>query len=342
MAVTDQLITLIWIIIKIVLILVPLLVAVAFITLAERKVIAYMQSRVGPNRVGFHGLAQPIADIFKLLLKEVIIPTASSRYLYLIAPILSLVPALAAWAVIPFTQGWVLLNVNAGLLFLFSMTSLGVYGILVAGWASNSKYALFGALRSAAQVVSYEIPMGFALVGVLLAAGTMNLQGIVLRQSGALWHWFWLPLLPLFVTYWITAVAETNRAPFDVAEGESEIVAGFHVEYAGVTFALFFLAEYANMVLVSAIATVIFLGGWLSPFQGIPGLESLFAWVPGIIWFVLKLSLFIFTYFWMRATFPRYRYDQIMRLCWKVLIPVTLVWLIILALAIEFHWTHWL
>ncbi|AAO90938.1 NADH-quinone oxidoreductase subunit NuoH [Coxiella burnetii] len=339
---TDQLITLIWIIIKIVLILVPLLVAVAFITLAERKVIGYMQSRVGPNRVGFRGLAQPIADIFKLLLKEVIIPTASSRYLYLIAPILSLVPALAAWAVIPFAQGWVLANVNAGLLFLFAMTSLGVYGILVAGWASNSKYAFFGALRSAAQVVSYEIPMGFALVGVLLAAGTMNLQGIVLRQSGGLWHWFWLPLLPLFVTYWITAVAETNRAPFDVAEGESEIVAGFHVEYAGVTFALFFLAEYANMVLVSAIATVIFLGGWLSPFQGIPGLESLFAWVPGIVWFVLKLSLFIFTYFWMRATFPRYRYDQIMRLCWKVLIPVTLVWIIILALAIEFHWTHWL
>ncbi|WP_259411981.1 NADH-quinone oxidoreductase subunit NuoH [Coxiella burnetii] len=339
---TDQLITLIWIIIKIVLILVPLLVAVAFITLAERKVIGYMQSRVGPNRVGFRGLAQPIADIFKLFLKEVIIPTASSRYLYLIAPILSLVPALAAWAVIPFAQGWVLANVNAGLLFLFAMTSLGVYGILVAGWASNSKYAFFGALRSAAQVVSYEIPMGFALVGVLLAAGTMNLQGIVLRQSGGLWHWFWLPLLPLFVTYWITAVAETNRAPFDVAEGESEIVAGFHVEYAGVTFALFFLAEYANMVLVSAIATVIFLGGWLSPFQGIPGLESLFAWVPGIVWFVLKLSLFIFTYFWMRATFPRYRYDQIMRLCWKVLIPVTLVWIIILALAIEFHWTHWL
>ncbi|MBW5802662.1 NADH-quinone oxidoreductase subunit NuoH [Coxiella endosymbiont of Ornithodoros amblus] len=342
MAVTDQLITLIWIIIKMILILVPLLVAVAFITLAERKVIGYMQSRVGPNRVGFRGVAQPIADILKLLLKEVIIPTASSRYLYLIAPILSLVPALAAWAVIPFAQGWMLANVNAGLLFLFSMTSLGVYGILVAGWASNSKYAFFGALRSAAQVVSYEIPMGFALVGVLLVAGTMNLQGIVLRQSGGLWHWFCLPLLPLFVTYWITAVAETNRAPFDVAEGESEIVAGFHVEYAGVTFALFFLAEYANMVLVSAIATVIFLGGWLSPFQGIPGLESLFAWVPGIIWFVLKLSVFIFTYFWMRATFPRYRYDQIMRLCWKVLIPVTLAWLIILALAIEFHSAHWL
>ena len=337
---TNQLITLIWVVAKIVLILVPLLTMVGFITLAERKVIGYMQSRVGPNRVGFCGLGQPIADVVKLLLKEVIIPTASSRYLYVIAPILSLVPALTAWAVIPFSQELVLANINAGLLFLFSMTSLGVYGILVAGWSSNSKYAFFGALRSAAQVVSYEIPMGFSLVGVLLAAGTMNLQEIVLRQSGGPWHWFWLPLLPLFLTYWITAVAETNRAPFDVAEGESEIVAGFHVEYAGVTFALFFLAEYTNMVLVSAITTVMFLGGWLSPFQGIPILDSFFSWVPGIMWFLLKLSLFIFTYFWLRATFPRYRYDQIMQLCWKILIPITLVWIIFLGVAIEFHWTY--
>lgn len=338
----DQLIALIWIIIKIVLILLPLLMVVAFITLAERKVIGYIQSRVGPNRVGFRGIAQPIADVLKLLLKEVIIPTASNRYLYIIAPILSLVPALTAWAVIPFTQKWVLANVNAGLLFLFVMSSLGVYGILVAGWSSNSKYAFFGALRSAAQVVSYEIPMGFSFVGVLLAADTMNLQGIVLRQSGGLWHWFWLPLLPLFITYWITAVAETNRAPFDVSEGESEIVAGFHVEYAGVTFALFFLAEYANMILVSTIATVLFLGGWLSPFQGIPGLESLFAWVPGIAWFTLKLSIFIFTYFWIRATFPRYRYDQLMRLCWKVLIPVTLICILALGAVVKLGWTDWL
>lgn len=337
----DKILALIWIIIKIVIILIPILIVVAFLTFAERKMIGYIQARIGPNQVGFRGFAQPIADALKLLFKEVIVPTSSNRYLYCIAPILSLVPALVAWAVIPFSKGWVLANVNAGLLFLFTMSSLGVYGILVAGWSSNSKYAFFGALRSAAQVVSYEIPMGFALVGVLIAAGTMNLQGIVLRQAGGIWHWLWLPLLPLFLVYWITAVAETNRAPFDVAEGESEIVAGFHVEYSGVMFALFFLAEYSNMVLVSAIATVIFLGGWLSPFQGVPVLESIFTWVPGVAWFFLKLSLFIFTYFWMRATFPRYRYDQIMRFCWKILIPVTLVWIVVLASAVEFHLTHW-
>ncbi|QTS83674.1 NADH-quinone oxidoreductase subunit NuoH [Coxiella endosymbiont of Amblyomma nuttalli] len=334
----DQImIIMIRIIIKIVIILVPILIVVAFLTFAERKVIGYIQGRIGPNQVGFRGFAQPIADILKLLLKEIIVPTASNRYLYFIAPILSLVPALLAWSVIAFSKGWVLANVNAGLLFIFAMSSLGVYGILVAGWSSNSKYAFFGALRSAAQVVSYEIPMGFTLVGVLIATGTMNLQEIVLRQTGGIWHWLWLPLLPLFLVYWITAVAETNRAPFDVAEGESEIVAGFHVEYSGIMFALFFLAEYTNMVLVSAITTVIFWGGWLSPFQGIPALEKVFAWVPEIAWFLLKLSLFIFIYFWMRATFPRYRYDQIMRLCWKILIPVTLIWIMVLALAVEFH-----
>ncbi|MFW0079142.1 MAG: NADH-quinone oxidoreductase subunit NuoH [Coxiella endosymbiont of Haemaphysalis qinghaiensis] len=337
----HQLLTLVFIIIKILIILIPLMLMVAFLTFVERKVIGYIQSRVGPNRVGFRGFAQPIADALKLLFKEIIIPSASNRYLYIIAPVLSLMPALAAWAVIPFSKGWVLANVNAGLLFLFAMTSLGVYGILIAGWASNSKYAFFGALRLAAQVVSYEIPMGFALVGVLIAAGTMNLQGIIFRQIGGIWHWFWLPLLPLFLVYWITAVAETNRAPFDVAEGESEIVAGFHVEYSGIAFALFFLAEYTNMVLVGGIAVVIFLGGWLSPFQGIPVLSVLFSWVPGIVWFVLKLSLFVFTYFWMRATFPRYRYDQIMRLCWKILIPVTLIWIVILGLAVEFHLGPW-
>ena len=334
---TDKVPTLIWIIVKIIVILIPILIFIAFLTFAERKVIGYIQARIGPNQVGFRGFAQPIADVLKLLFKEIIVPNSSSRYLYFIAPVLSLTPALVAWAVVPFAKGWVLTNVNAGLLFLFSMSSLGVYGILVAGWSSNSKYAFFGALRSAAQVVSYEIPMGFALVGVLIATGTMNLQGIVLRQAGGIWHWLWLPLLPLFLVYWITAVAETNRAPFDVAEGESEIVAGFHVEYSGTTFALFFLAEYSNMVLVSAIATVIFLGGWLSPFQGIPILQSIFSWIPGIVWFLLKLSLFIFTYFWMRATFPRYRYDQIMRFCWKTLIPVTFVWIVVLALMVEFH-----
>ncbi len=337
----DQLLSLIWIIIKIVFILVPLLVAVAYITLAERKVISYMQGRIGPNRVGMRGMLQPIADTVKLMFKEVITPAVSNRYLFFIAPVITIGPALAAWSVIPFMKGWVLANVNAGVLFLFAMTSLGVYGILVAGWSSNSKYAFYGALRSAAQVVSYEIAMGFTFVGVLLAANSMNLTKIVLRQSGGFWHWYWLPLLPLFVVYWISAVAETNRAPFDVAEGESEIVAGFHVEYSGMAFAIFFLAEYANMILVSAVAALLFFGGWLSPFQGIPVLGPLLAWVPGIFWFLLKMSFFMYLYFWLRATFPRYRYDQIMHLGWKVLIPVTLLWIIVLAVAIEFHMGFW-
>jgi NADH-quinone oxidoreductase subunit H len=328
-------IALAWILIKILLIIIPLMLVVAYFTLAERKVIGYMQCRIGPNRVGIFGLAQPIADAIKLLFKEIIIPTASNRYLFVIAPILSIAPSLAAWAVIPFDQGLVLANINAGLLFLFSMTSLGVYGILVAGWASNSKYSFFGALRAAAQTVSYEIPMGFALVGVLMLADTMNLQNLVLRQSGGIWHWFVLPLLPLFLVYWISAVAETNRAPFDVTEGESELVAGYHVEYSGMPFAVFFLAEYANMVLVSVIATLLFFGGWLSPFQGIPFVEHWFAWVPGIVWLILKASFFMFLYLWMRATFPRYRYDQIMHLGWKVLIPITLVWIVLVGFAIE-------
>lgn len=337
----EQIITLLWIILKIIIIIVPLMVAVLIITLMERKVIGFMQSRIGPNRNGPGGLFQPIADVLKLLHKEIIFPSASNRYLYIIAPMLSIAPSLAAWAVIPFAPKWVLANVNAGLLYLFAMTSLGVYGILVAGWASNSKYAFFGAMRSCAQVISYEIALGFTLVGVLLATGTMNLTDIVLKQSGGFWHWYWLPLLPLFVVYWISGVAETNRAPFDVAEGESEIVAGFHVEYAGMAFAIFFLAEYANMVLISGIAALIFWGGWLSPFQGIPGLEQAFAWVPGIIWYLLKMSFFIFLYFWLRATFPRYRYDQIMHLGWKVLIPITIFWLILVALAVQFHVGYW-
>ncbi|EKD77439.1 MAG: hypothetical protein ACD_42C00332G0004 [uncultured bacterium] len=332
----EQLETLLWILIKIICILIPLFIAVAYITMAERKVISYMQQRIGPNRVGIFGLGQPIADVFKLLLKEVIIPHQSNRYLFVIAPMLAIMPALAAWAVIPFMQNWVIANINAGILYLFAMTSLGVYGILVAGWASNSKYALFGALRSAAQVISYEIALGFALVGVILLSGTLNLQELVLRQSGGFWHWYWLPLFPLFIVYWIASVAETNRAPFDVAEGESEIVAGFHVEYSGMAFAIFFLAEYANMILVSAVASIIFLGGWLSPFQGIPVLGDFFAIVPGIVWLLIKMCFFIFLYFWLRATFPRYRYDQIMHLGWKVLIPVTLVWLIVVAVAVLF------
>lgn len=337
----DQIIQLIWIVIKIILVLLPILICVAFLIFAERKVIGYIQARIGPNRVGPRGLAQPIADVFKLLTKELIFPSAANRYLFILAPILSLAPALAAWSVVPFAKGWVLSNVNAGVLFLFSMTSLGIYGILIAGWASNSKYAFFGALRFAAQVVSYEIAMGFALVGVLLVAGTMNLQSIVLKQTGGMWHWFCLPLLPLFVVYWISAMAETNRAPFDVAEGESEIVAGFHVEYSGSAFTLFFLAEYANMILVSAIATTLFVGGWLSPFEGIPGLQAMFAWVPGVVWFSLKVACFIFLYFWIRATFPRYRYDQIMHLGWKILIPVTLIWILVLSVAVQFHVGYW-
>ena len=330
----EQLQTLIWIILKIICILIPLFISVAYVTMLERKVISYMQGRIGPNRVGPFGLLQPLADTVKLLFKEVIVPTQSNQYLFVIAPMLAIMPALAAWAVVPFMKGWVIANINCGVLYLFAMTSLGVYGILVAGWASNSKYALFGAMRSAAQVVSYEIALGFSLVGVILASGTMNLSDLVLKQSGGLWHWYWLPLFPLFIVYWISSVAETNRAPFDVAEGEAEIVAGFHVEYSGMAFAIFFLAEYANMILVSALASIIFFGGWLSPFQGIPMLDTFFAWVPGIFWLLLKMCFFIFLYFWMRATFPRYRYDQIMYLGWKILIPVTLVWLVVVAVVV--------
>ncbi len=317
----------------ILLITLPLLGAVAYLTYAERKVIGYIQVRVGPNRVGFRGLLQPIADAFKLMTKEIVIPTNSDRFLFIIAPILAIAPALAAWAVMPFNDGWVLADINAGLLYLLAMTSIGVYGIILAGWASNSKYAFLGAMRSAAQVVAYEIAMGFTLVGVLMAAGSLNLSEIVRAQQGSLLHWYWLPLLPLFIIYFISAVAETNRAPFDVAEGESEIVAGFHIEYSGMLFAVFFLAEYANMILVSALAAVMFLGGWLSPFQG-TFLEGMFSWVPGIIWFFIKISFFLFLFLWFRATFPRYRYDQIMRLGWKVFIPITLVWVVLVGIAV--------
>lgn len=337
----DDLIYVGTILLKIVLIILPLLGVVAYLTLAERKVISYIQVRIGPNRVGFRGVLQPIADAVKLIFKEIIIPTPSNRYLFLLAPILAMAPSLLAWSVIPFNKDWVLANVDAGVLFLFAVTSLGVYGILIAGWASNSKYSFFGALRAAAQTISYEIAMGFALVSVLLGAGSMNLQEIVLSQSGGIWHWFFLPLLPAFVVYWISAVAETNRAPFDVAEGESEIVAGFHVEYSGMSFAVFFLAEYANMVLISVIAALMFFGGWLSPFEGFPAVNQFFTWVPGIVWLCLKSSFFLFLYLWMRATFPRYRYDQIMRLGWKVLIPISLVWLLVVAVAVQMKLPPW-
>lgn len=337
----DQLLILAWIVIKIVAIVLPLVLVVAYYTWAERKVIGYIQLRIGANRVGIRGIGQPIADALKLIFKELLVPTASNKYLFVIAPIIALAPSLTAWAVIPFGQGLVLADVNAGVLFLFAMTSLEVYGVLISGWASNSKYAFLGALRAAAQTVSYEIAMGFALVGVLLAADTMNLSKIVMAQSGGVLHWYWLPLLPLFGVYLVSAIAETNRAPFDVAEGESEIVAGFHVEYSGMGFALFFLSEYANMILVSIFTALMFFGGWLSPFQGIPGLEPLFAWVPGMAWLFLKTSFFMYVYLWIRATFPRYRYDQVMHLGWKVLIPVTIFWLMIVALAVQLRIPPW-
>ncbi len=309
-------------------IVLPLLAMVAYYTLAERKVIAYMHVRVGPNRVGPKGLLQPIADAVKLMFKEMIIPTNADRYLFIIAPILALVPALGAWAVIPFTENLILTDINASLLYVLALTSMGVYGVVVAGWASNSKYAFLGAMRSAAQIVAYEIAMGFALVGVLMAAGSLNLREIVMAQQGGIHQWYVLPLFPLFMVYLISGVAETNRAPFDVAEGESEIVAGFHVDYSGMGFAVFFLAEYANMILISALTVILFLGGWYPPLPFAP-----FTWIPDIGWFFVKLSMVAFLFLWFRATFPRYRYDQIMRLGWKVFIPVTLIWIVVIGVA---------
>lgn len=332
---------------KVVAVLLPLLLAVAYLTLAERKVIGYMQVRIGPNRVGPRGLLQPIADAIKLMFKEIVLPSNANRFLFLTAPILSLGPSLAAWAVVPFNDGTVLSNLNAGLLYILAMTSLGVYGVIIAGWASNSKYAFLGAMRSAAQIVAYEIAMGFALVGVLMAGSSLNLGEIVNAQQGSFLHWFWLPLLPLFVVYFISGVAETNRAPFDVAEGESEIVAGFHVEYSGITFSIFFLAEYANIILISALTAIMFLGGWLSPFEALLP-QSVFStpvlgyWLGhGIHWFLLKTSFFAFLFLWFRATFPRYRYDQIMRLGWKVFIPVTLVWIFVEGVFVYFKVGPW-
>lgn len=326
---------------KILAIVLPLLIVVAYVTYAERKVIGYIQVRLGPNRVGPYGLLQPFADLIKAVFKEVVAPTKSNRFLFILAPIFALAPGLASWAAIPFMPGLVVSDLNAGVLFIFAMASLSVYGILIAGWASNSKYAFFGALRSAAQAVSYEIAMGFSLVGVLIAAGSMNLSVIVEHQQGGIWHWYFLPLLPLFFIFWIAGVAETNRAPFDLAEGESEIVAGFHVEYSSTAFLVFFLAEYAAMVLFSMLITLLFMGGWLSPFQGIPVLHALFDWVPGIVWLFAKAGFFIFVYLWLRATFPRYRYDQLMRLGWKVLIPVTIVWIVVVALMVELRVPPW-
>ncbi len=324
---------------------VVLIISVALLTLWERKLIGWIQMRIGPNRVtifGFAaGLGQPFADVVKLLIKEVVVPVRANKVLFTLAPALTLVPALAAWAVVPLAPNYAIANVDAGLLYVLSLTSMGVYGIILAGWSSNSKYAFLGAMRSAAQLVAYEIAMGFALVGVLMAAGSLNLGTIIARQHGGplSWNWFWL--LPMFLVYFISGIAEINRAPFDVAEGESEIVAGFHVEYSGMAFALFFLAEYANMILISALTAVFFLGGWLSPFEGYPFIGRSFLALPGTHWLVLKIFVLLCLLLWFRATFPRYRYDQIMRLGWKVLIPVTLVWIAVETVMLTFKVGPW-
>ncbi len=329
----------------IVIVTVVLILCVAFLTLWERKVIGWMQLRRGPNRVRIFGLlpglGQPFADVIKLLIKEVVIPIKANKILFRLAPMIALIPAFAAWAVIPLSPELVISKADAGLLYLLSLTSMGVYGVIIAGWATNSKYAFLGAMRSAAQMVAYEIAMGFALVGVLMATGSMNLGTIVQTQAGGFlaWNWFWL--FPLFMVYFISGIAETNRAPFDVAEGESEIVAGFHVEYSGIAFALFFLAEYANMILISALTAVFFFGGWQGPLQGYPGLGDTFLGHPSFLWLFMKVFALVFLFLWFRATFPRYRFDQIMRLGWKALIPVTLVWIGVEMLLSVYHIGPW-
>ena len=316
--------------IKIIIVVVGLILIVAFLVFFERKVIGYMHARIGPNRVGPKGWFQAFADVIKLLLKEIIIPTRADRFLFLTAPLLSLIPAMAAWAVIPLNETFIIADIDAGLLYLLALTSFSVYGVILAGWASNSKYAFLGAMRSAAMMVAYEIAMGFALVGVLMAGGSLNLGQIVEAQNGGILNWFWIPLFPLFIVYFISGIAETNRHPFDVAEGESEIVAGFNVEYSGAAFAIFFLAEYANMVLISTLTSIMFLGGWESIFAGTSFLNGTAFEVlskPSIFWLAVKVSLFLFIFFWLRASFPRYRYDQIMKLGWKVLVPITIFWI---------------
>ncbi|MCK5904769.1 MAG: NADH-quinone oxidoreductase subunit NuoH [Gammaproteobacteria bacterium] len=315
---------------KIIILLVALILGAAFLVFFERKVIAFMHQRIGPNRVGPKGWFQSFADVIKLFIKEVIVPSNADRFLFLTAPLLSLIPALAAWAVIPLNETFIIADIDAGILYLLALTSFSVYGVILAGWASNSKYAFLGAMRSAAQMVAYEIAMGFALVGVLMAGGSLNLGDIVAAQSGGILHWFWIPLFPLFFVYFISGIAETNRHPFDVAEGESEIVAGFHVEYSGAAFAIFFLAEYVNMLLIATLTSIMFLGGWESFFAGSNYLMNTsleFLMEPSILWLAVKVSFFVFTFFWLRASFPRYRYDQIMKLGWKVLIPITIIWI---------------
>ena len=320
---------------QILLIVLPIMGAVAYLTLAERKVIAAMQLRKGPNVVGPFGLFQPVADGLKLLVKETVIPSGANRVVFILAPMLTFILALVAWAVIPFDAGWVLADINVGVLYLFAISSLGVYGIIMAGWASNSKYAFLGALRSAAQMVSYEVAIGFVIITVLMCVGSLNLTDVVMAQQGeGFWSWYWLPLFPMFIIFFISALAETNRHPFDLPEAEAELVAGYNVEYSSMTFALFFLGEYANMILMSGMTAVLFLGGWLPPFDIEP-----FTWIPGVIWFALKIALCLFVFLWVRATFPRYRYDQLMRLGWKVFLPFSLLWVAVSAGArIAFDW----
>ena len=317
------------------LIVVPLLGAVAYLTLAERKVIAAMQLRKGPNVVGPFGLLQPMADGIKLLIKETIIPSGANRVVFILAPMLTFVLSLIAWAVIPFDSGWVLADINVGILYLFAISSLGVYGVIMAGWASNSKYAFLGALRSAAQMVSYEVAIGFVIITVLMCVGSLNLTDVVMaQQGGGFWTWYWLPLFPMFIIFFISTLAETNRHPFDLPEAEAELVSGYNVEYSAMTFALFFLGEYANMILMSGMTVILFMGGWLPPIDIAP-----FNWVPGIIWFAAKIALCLFVFLWVRATFPRYRYDQLMRLGWKVFLPFSLLWVVLTAGAlIAFDW----
>ena len=320
-------------VVSILTVVIPLFLIVAYVTYSERKIIGFMQSRMGPTRVGPSGLLQPIADVLKLVSKEIIIPTNANKAIFLTAPMLMLVPSLLVWSVIPLSEFFIISNINAGLLFILALTSLSVYGVILAGWASNSKYAFLGSMRSAAQIIAYEIAMGFALVGVLRLSGSLNLQTIIMQQSGSIFSWYWIPLFPLFLIYFIAGVAETNRAPFDVSEGESEIVAGFHVEYSGMAFAMFFLAEYMNLILISILTSIMFFGGWLSPFQG-TFLDSYFAFIPGFVWLSLKTIFFVFVFLWLRATLPRYRYDQIMRLGWKVFLPITFFWLTVIGILI--------
>lgn len=325
-----------WTLIKSVVIIVAALLGAAYLTTAERKVIGYIQRRLGPTQAGFRGILQPIADAIKLVRKEIIIPRLADQNLFLVAPVITVFPAILCWSIVPFSDGFVVADINAGILFLFAMSSIGIYGVLTAGWASNSKYALFGAMRAVAQVIAYEIAMGFSLVCVMMVAQSMNLKAIVLAQSGGIGHWYFIPLFPVFIVYWIAAFAETYRAPFDVAEGESEIVAGFHVEYSGLAFALFFLGEYMNMILLSLIISLCFFGGWHSPFSGQLALAT--AWIPPLVWLLTKTLFFTFCYLWFRATFPRFRYDQIMALGWKILIPVTVLWVILISLLINLGW----